>query len=799
MAKHEYHLSLSLLRTITRLCTATLGAMLVVLGATVGITLYHLGNTILPGVSVQGIDVSGLTVEEAVTVLTPALPALETLGVDIQVDERTWPMSWADVRQHYDVQATVQAAYRVGRDADGAVSLLGRLRNQNMDIAAVIAPADPAWVTDYIARIAAAMEIAPVDAHFAIEGGAVVAVDGQSGRRLDIETGVALALRALAEGSPSIELPWVAVPPQIIEPEPARTQAQAWLSQPFTLAVGDPFTNTDNIVQAEFAVAPERVITWFEPQVAGAAITLCVVSEPIEIWLVEIAEQLGAAHPLDIDATLHNVLAALYAGQFYAEAHIGSPTSVYVVQPGDTLLGVAIEFNTTVRALKEVNGLDSDLIVIGQSLLIPTDGLPLDARVEAVVEETPGLVLDTPADSIPSDVDTLHSTEWREDLAILVTEVNKLPEIHAGGFGAVHDTSFTQAIAKLDAAIPVLEDHKIVVGIMQILTLLGDAHTRVNLYAWQAFQERAYPIELQWFSDGLFVTAAQPGYEELLKLEVVQVGGASIKQLLTMLERTIPHESMYRVLGASTDYMIRPVILHALGLTSELQRAAFTFQDANGYTITRYLTADAPTSMQDKWISALSGNSSPLYLQKSQDTYYWYTYLESARTLYFQFNRCAEQPDAPLEEFLAELSHVIATHPVERYVIDLRRNPGGSPGPSGLILDHIQRHPQFAQQNKLFVLTGNKTFSSAVYLASLLRYHAHAILVGEPTAQGPNFYASPKAFVLPNSGLTINLSYAYVQSAETSAETMQPDLWVALSSADYFAGHDPVLSAALSR
>ncbi len=43
----------------------------------------------------------------------------------------------------------------------------------------------------------------------------------------------------------------------------------------------------------------------------------------------------------------------------------------YVVQPGDTLNGIAIRFGTSVRALQDANGLGaSDVIIVGQVLII---------------------------------------------------------------------------------------------------------------------------------------------------------------------------------------------------------------------------------------------------------------------------------------------------------------------------------------------------------------------------------------------------------------------------------------------
>ena len=44
----------------------------------------------------------------------------------------------------------------------------------------------------------------------------------------------------------------------------------------------------------------------------------------------------------------------------------------YIVKKGDTLSHIALRFRSTVKAIKNANGLRSDLIIIGQTLVVPT-------------------------------------------------------------------------------------------------------------------------------------------------------------------------------------------------------------------------------------------------------------------------------------------------------------------------------------------------------------------------------------------------------------------------------------------
>ena len=73
-------------------------------------------DRIYPGVSVYGVDLSGMTVDEATTALQSTLPNPATLILTLREGERTWTRTWADLGIRLDPAATAQLAYQVGRE-----------------------------------------------------------------------------------------------------------------------------------------------------------------------------------------------------------------------------------------------------------------------------------------------------------------------------------------------------------------------------------------------------------------------------------------------------------------------------------------------------------------------------------------------------------------------------------------------------------------------------------------------------------------------------------------------------------
>lgn len=379
MSKHPRKIIVGLGATLT-LCIALVSAI-------VAYPLFYVGR-IYPGVFVQdvewrgltqgsgdppragtGVELGGLTVEEATALLTESLSRPSTESIDLQGSTRSWQLDWADAGREIDWAQTAEAAYQVARRGSWRERTLSawRIRLHGLAVEPRLHPADEGRVKAYVDTIAHQVYVPPTDATLHIRPDGVTCVPGTTGRALDVETTTERVMAALNDSKARVKIATVDLPPGIREPEPGCTEARSLLAQPFKLIANDPLTT----YRADFDAPPEQVATWLRVMTAGDQILLEVDETSIEAWLLEIAPQFGAERILDVDETLERTSAALRDGEHEAQSAIWHPQSSYVVQPGDTLFSIAQRFNTTVETLAALNGIAPPYTIeVGQALIV---------------------------------------------------------------------------------------------------------------------------------------------------------------------------------------------------------------------------------------------------------------------------------------------------------------------------------------------------------------------------------------------------------------------------------------------
>ncbi len=205
---------------------------------TLGYQLWYAGR-IFPGVSVAGVDLSGLAPAEASLKLSQTLSYPYTGKILLRDGARVWLVSPAQMGMAFDASASAQAAYRLGRSGGLLASLDAqiRARSQGAEAPPVIL-FDQRVAYQYLQALSAEINQPITEASLSVVGTEVVAQPGQAGRILDVDSTL-LFLSAQLQTFRDGEVPLVVreQQPQILDVSGQAEMARRVLSQPMTLYV----------------------------------------------------------------------------------------------------------------------------------------------------------------------------------------------------------------------------------------------------------------------------------------------------------------------------------------------------------------------------------------------------------------------------------------------------------------------------------------------------------------------------------------------------------------------------------
>jgi hypothetical protein len=197
--------------------------------------------------------------------------------------------------------------------------------------------------------------------------------------------------------------------------------------------------------------------------------------------------------------------------------------------------------------------------------------------------------------------------------------------------------------------------------------------------------------------------------------------------------------------------------------------------------------------------SAIDGVSEfPVSRHRDQD--YWFAYLPDVKVIYVQFNAVRNDKEEPFERFCDRMWQEVDSREVDKFILDLRYNNEGMGRILNPLLHGVIKRDAINRTGRFLVLTGRETSGMAVDCQTFLEEHTNVLFVGEPSGASPNHADDPARYVLPQSGLALQVSrYFWTNSMPWDKRpAIQPQVPVTISSADYFAGRDPVYDAAVA-
>jgi len=197
---------------------------------------------IFPGVAVAGIDISGMTTQEAAALLAQRLDYPQRGKIVFQEGTNLWTAKPADLGLSLDAQTAALAAYNMGR-AGGRPERLANQWNawsSGVDLAPLFV-FDRGVAKNYLQGIAQQIDRPIIEASLGVNGVEVVVNTGQVGRALDVNTALAsleTQLHSMTDGL--IPLVVQETAPVILDATTQAELARQILSAPLTLQVPNP-------------------------------------------------------------------------------------------------------------------------------------------------------------------------------------------------------------------------------------------------------------------------------------------------------------------------------------------------------------------------------------------------------------------------------------------------------------------------------------------------------------------------------------------------------------------------------
>ncbi len=263
------------------------------LGASLLISLLYSGR-IYPNVHVAGIDLSGMTIDQAHQAIRQDLRYPETGKIILQDGQRVWAFHPAELGFFLDAQKSAVSAYLVGREGTIWARLL-----KPLEVWLSGAPLSPMMTYDerkaqaILQTIAEEIHIPVTEASLQVRDLQVEALPGRIGRSLDFEASLASLrnqLLTLTDGIVVLKVKEEA--PEILDLSPQAETLRRMLSAPLVLQL--PATREGEIMQWQIEpedivrmIAIERVYTD-----SGATVQIGLQSEVWRAQLEKIAQEI---------------------------------------------------------------------------------------------------------------------------------------------------------------------------------------------------------------------------------------------------------------------------------------------------------------------------------------------------------------------------------------------------------------------------------------------------------------------------------------------------------------------------
>ncbi|MGH7454398.1 MAG: hypothetical protein ACRENG_23795 [bacterium] len=285
---------------------------------------------------------------------------------------------------------------------------------------------------------------------------------------------------------------------------------------------------------------------------------------------------------------------------------------------------------------------------------------------------------------------------------------------------------------ELNAKIPQMQRHEIIVGLARLVAMFRIGHTILPLQVWQREADpniafHRFPVLVYLFSDGVYVRSAKDQYRDAVGGRVVRLGKLAIDQAHEAVRPVVHYENEQGFKSAVPLYLSCPEVLHATGVIDDLKRAPLVIEK-DGKQQTIWLQAEEAgrfpgdygiANPGDGWVDArqFAKAPTPLWLKDLQRNFF-YEYLPASKIMYVRHSQVLNESDETIAAFFARVFKFFDENEVEKFVLDLRLNGGGNNYLNRPVIVGLIQARKINQSGRLFTIIGRRTFSAAQNLTN---------------------------------------------------------------------------------
>lgn len=245
----------------TNLVLKKTGAIIGLVILLVGVIIFSFNiaykNKIMPRTYIGGINLGGKTRTEAAQVLQNEIKSSTKSNVELKYADQSWQIKNSDLALSYNDDASVEAAWRVGREGDLSETLLEQFRSVFVgNRKPVVFEYNSQKLNSSILDIAQKINITEKDATVEIKDLQPVVIESQSGQKLDFDKSVNDVLTAFGSFSSKAE---VTLSVSKIQPKIGKDVAQTAANQVKAILNGSITLKSQ---KQDYTIQPDQYAGW---------------------------------------------------------------------------------------------------------------------------------------------------------------------------------------------------------------------------------------------------------------------------------------------------------------------------------------------------------------------------------------------------------------------------------------------------------------------------------------------------------------------------------------------------------